>query len=51
MTSRSYISKTIHLIFMKFTGYTQWVVESLNINFQSILKIIKNFIILNFAMV
>ena len=48
MTSRSYICKTIHPILLKFTGYTQGVVESININFQSILKNFKNFIILTF---
>ena len=45
-TLGSYISKTIHPIAMKFTGVTQQVIVSLNINFLSILKIFKNVIIL-----
>ena len=46
ITLGSYISKTIHPIFMKPTGFNSWVIESLNINFQSILKNFKNVIIL-----
>ena len=40
--------KTIHPIFMKLTGHTQWVIESLGTNFPSILKFFKNVIILSF---
>ena len=45
MTSRSYISKTIHPISMKLTGCTQQVVD---INIQSILRFFKKIIILTF---
>ena len=46
ITLGSYISKTIYLIFMTLTGFNLSVIESLNMNFQGILKFFKNIIIL-----